>query len=257
MLLIIVFVIGYLAIALEHKLSIDKAAIALATGVLCWLVYRFGFDGDIELLNEGLIEKLGEISSILFFLLSAKTIVELIDTHRGFELITSKIRTTNPYTLLVMVSVITFVMSSILDNLTTAIVMAALIKKIMKGDEMKWLFGGFVVIAANAGGAFSPIGDVTTIMLWVGGQITSVKVISTVLLPSIVCLVVPLTLAYFPFRNYEPIRPAELEMKNDIPDNEKRLVLILGIIGLVSVPVFKTTTHLPPFMGILLSLASL
>lgn len=257
MLLIIIFIIGYAAIALEHNLRIDKAALAIATGVLCWLVYRFGFTGNIEELNEGLLEKLGEISSILFFLLCAMTIVELIDTHRGFELITAKIRTTNPYKLLVLVSAITFLLSAILDNLTTAIVMAALIRKLIKEDEMKWLFGGFVVIAANAGGAFSPIGDVTTIMLWVGGQITSAKVISTVLLPSIVCLAVPLSLAYFSFRKYQPIEAAELELTDDIPKNEQRIVLILGVLALISVPIFKTLTHLPPFMGILLSLSAL
>ena len=257
MLLILVFIIGYTAIALEHNLKIDKAALALLTGVLCWLIYRIGFTGDIEELNVGLIEKLGEISSILFFLLCAMTIVELIDTHHGFELITSKINTTNPYKLLVLVSVITFFLSAVLDNLTTAIVMAALIKKLIKEEEMKWLFGGFVVIAANAGGAFSPIGDVTTIMLWVGGQITSVNVISSVLLPSIACLAVPLTMAYFPLKKYKPIESTELEIKNNVPANEKRLVLILGILALISVPIFKTTTHLPPFMGILLSLSSL
>lgn len=257
MLLILVFIIGYTAIALEHNLKIDKAALALLTGVLCWLIYRIGFTGDIEELNVGLIEKLGEISSILFFLLCAMTIVELIDTHQGFELITSKINTTNPYKLLVLVSVITFFLSAVLDNLTTAIVMAALIKKLIKEEEMKWLFGGFVVIAANAGGAFSPIGDVTTIMLWVGGQITSVNVISSVLLPSIACLAVPLTMAYFPLKKYKPIESTELEIKNNVPANEKRLVLILGILALISVPIFKTTTHLPPFMGILLSLSSL
>ncbi len=257
MLLILVFIVGYIAIALEHKLKIDKAALALATGVLCWVIYRIGFTGPIEELNAGLIEKLGEISSILFFLLCAMTIVELIDTHRGFELITSRINTTNPYKLLVLVSVITFVLSAVLDNLTTAIVMAALIKKLIKEQEMKWLFGGFVVIAANAGGAFSPIGDVTTIMLWVGGQITSVSVVSAVLLPSLACLIVPLALAHFPFKKYKPIHGVALELKNDVPPKEKRLVLILGVLALISVPVFKTTTHLPPFMGILLSLSAL
>lgn len=257
MLLISIFVIGYLAIAFEHTLKIDKAALAIATGVLCWLVYRIGYIGDIEVLNEGLIETLGEISSILFFLLCAMTIVELIDTHRGFELLTTRIKTTSPYLLLVMLCITTFFMSAILDNLTTSIVMAALIGKIIKDKEMKWLFGGFVVIAANAGGAFSPIGDVTTIMLWVGGQITVPTVISTVLLPSIVCLAVPLALAYFPFRKHKTLEPVELKLKNDVPQSEQRLVLILGVLSLISVPIFKTSTHLPPFMGILLSLSVL
>lgn len=257
MLLITIFIIGYIAIALEHTLKIDKAALAIATGVLCWLVYRIGYTGNMELLNESLIETLGEISSILFFLLCAMTIVELIDTHRGFEILTTKIKTTSPYLLLVMLCIFTFFMSAILDNLTTAIVMATLIGKIIKDEEMRWLFGGFVVIAANAGGAFSPIGDVTTIMLWVGGQITVPAVVSTVLLPSIVCLAVPLALAYIPFKKYKALEPVELNLKNDVPPSEQKMVLILGVLSLISVPIFKTSTHLPPFMGILLSLSVL
>ena len=254
MLILTIFVIGYLCIALEHFLKIDKAATAVTTGVLCWVVFSLGYDGDMHELNEGLTFKLGEIGSILFFLLSAMTIVELIDTHKGFDIITSKIKTANPYKLLVLVSIITFLLSSILDNLTTAIVMAALIKKLIKDKEMMWLFGGFVIIAANAGGAFSPIGDVTTIMLWVGGQITSGAVISNVILPSITCLSVPLVLAYFSFRNKSFGIIAEPETESLISKNEQITILILGVIGLVSVPVFKTYTHLPPFMGILLSL---
>jgi Na+/H+ antiporter NhaD/arsenite permease-like protein len=254
MLLLIIFVLGYLCIAMEHFLKIDKAATAVTTGVLCWVIFALGYGGDMHELNEGLTLKLGEIGSILFFLLSAMTIVELIDTHRGFDIITSKIKTTDPYKLLVMVSIITFFLSSILDNLTTAIVMAALIKKLIKDKEMMWIFGGFVIIAANAGGAFSPIGDVTTIMLWIGGQITSGVVISKVILPSIICLAVPLGMAYFSFRKNNLTLTSEPEGESTISKNEQITMLIIGVLGLVSVPIFKTYTHLPPFMGILLSL---
>ncbi|MFT4521995.1 MAG: Na+/H+ antiporter NhaD/arsenite permease-like protein [Bacteroidia bacterium] len=259
MILIIIFVLGYLCIALEHVLKIDKAATAITTGVLCWVAYALGHQSDLQHINEELILKLGEISSILFFLICAMTIVELIDTYNGFEIITNRISTTSPLKLLWIVGIITFILSAILDNLTTAIVMAALLRKLIKEKDLLWIFGGFVIISANAGGAFSPIGDVTTIMLWVGGQVTTGSILTKDFVPSVVCLLVPLIMASFTLRNLKT-------MSSDLSDTatthlaskrEETLVLILGVTGLISVPVFKTFTHLPPFMGILLSLGIL
>ncbi|MFN4147838.1 MAG: sodium:proton antiporter NhaD, partial [Runella sp.] len=201
-LLILVFVVGYALIAFEHTIKIDKAASALLTGVLCWVVLLIGFNnmpafqgvaGALDthkVLHEALFEHLGEIAEILFFLLGAMTIVELIDVHDGFRTITDRINTTNKVKLLWIVSWIAFFLSACLDNLTTAIVMCALLRRIVRKQETRWILGGFIVIAANAGGAWSPIGDVTTIMLWIGGQLTTLHVIKEVLIPSLVSLLI-------------------------------------------------------------------
>lgn len=263
--LIIIFVLGYLSIALEHSLKVDKAAAAVLTGVLCWTVLMVSptFVPEaaipkVDWVDAELLEHLGEISEILFFLLGAMTIVELIDAHGGFRVITDRIRTTNRVKLLWIISILTFFLSAVLDNLTTSIVMVALLRKLLSDQEDRWLFGGMVIISANAGGAWSPIGDVTTIMLWIGGQITAVNIILEVLIPSIVCLVVPLLILSFRQRGeLKAVSLSEHGEGIDVGETQRNLVLGLGVAGLLFVPVFKNLTHLPPFMGILLSLGLL
>ena len=176
--MIVVFVLGYLAIALEHPIKIDKAASALIIGVLGWVL--FSFSGvSIDLVEKELAHHLAEIAEILFFLLGAMTIVELIDAHEGFKVITDKINTRNKVKLMWLLSGITFWFSATLDNLTTSIVLAALLPKLIKEKETLWLFAGIIILSANAGGAWSPIGDVTTIMLWIGGQVTAINIIKS------------------------------------------------------------------------------
>lgn len=265
-LLAIVFIIGYIFIAFEHPFKIDKAASAILTGVICWVILVLGQDTifskahEPNFIDESILHHLGEIAQILFFLLGAMTIVELIDTHGGFHIITSKIKTTNRIKLLWIIGVVTFLLSSVLDNLTTTIVMAALLKKLMNDREDIWFFGGIVVIAANAGGAWSPIGDVTTIMLWIGGQVTAINIIKEVFIPSLVCLTVPLIILSF-IKKGDVIRVSNMNNKvnqNEIASPfEASLILWLGVAGLLFVPVFKNVTHLPPFMGILFSLGVL
>jgi Na+/H+ antiporter NhaD/arsenite permease-like protein len=189
LLMIIVFIAGYSAIAFEHPIRINKAASALITGVLCWCIYMVQHNSPDEA-GEQLLHHLGDISSILFFLLGAMAIVELIDSHNGFDLITEKITTTSKRTLIIIVSVLTFFISALLDNLTTAIVMTSLCAKILDNKEDKLWFAGMIVIAANAGGAWSPLGDVTTTMLWIGGQVSALSIMKQLILPSTaVCLV--------------------------------------------------------------------
>ena len=264
-LLLIVFVLGYVCIALEHPLKVDKAASAILTGVLCWTVLVIGqaelFPPGAEehFLTERIVEHVGEIGEILFFLLAAMTIVELIDTHGGFGIITSRIRTTDRVRLLWILGFVTFFLSSVLDNLTTSIVMATLLRKLIGDQEDLWFFGGIVVVAANAGGAWSPIGDVTTIMLWIGGQVTAVNIILSLLLPSLACLLVPLI--FLSFTKSGTVKPPQQEEAPpghiEVAHGESSLILWLGIGALLFVPVFKNLTHLPPFMGMLLSLGVL
>lgn len=282
--IIIIFILGYLAIALEHPLRIDKAATALVLGVLCWSVFVLGIDvipdfllrelafftetnshfasEEIQpmFLESRLLHHLAEISSILFFLLGAMTIVETIDSHQGFKVITDKITTTSKVKLLWIVCILAFFLSAVLDNLTTTIVMVSLLRKLISDRQTRWYFAGFVIIAANAGGAWSPIGDVTTTMLWIKKQIPHIdSIIAHIFVPSIVALVVPLAIASFTMKGTLQ-RPEEITI-NDGSDGltkkERSTVLILGIVGLLFVPVFKTITHLPPFMGMMFSLAIL
>jgi NhaD family Na+/H+ antiporter len=256
--IIVVFVLGYLCIALENFLKINKAALALVTGVLCWTLYIIS-SNEKEQVSSELIEHLGNLSQILFFLLGAMTIVELIDAHDGFEIITRRITTKSKRKLIWIVCLIAFFLSSVLDNLTTTIVMISLVRKLMTAKEDRLVFSGAIIIAANAGGAWSPIGDVTTTMLWIGGQITALNIIVKLFLPSIVCLLVPVLILQFMLKG---------EVQPFIDDNEngadevlferhKSIVFWTGLIILLLVPVFKTITHLPPFMGILLGLGVL
>jgi Na+/H+ antiporter NhaD/arsenite permease-like protein len=255
-LMIIVFVVGYAAIALEHPIKIDKAASALITGVLVWTLFVFT-GADSHFIEEELLHHLSEISSILFFLLGAMTIVELIDAHEGFAIITDKITTTKKVKLLWIISVLTFFFSAALDNLTTSIVMISLLRKLIGDKYDRWFFAGIVVVAANAGGAWSPIGDVTTTMLWIGGQLTTATIISTLFIPSLVAMVVPLLVLTFTLKGNvaRPVTKEGLEHYiNPTTAFERNLIFFLGLAGLLFVPIFKTVTHLPPFMGMMLSL---
>ena len=257
-LMIVIFVLGYLAIALEHPIKVDKAASALITGVLVWTLFVIS-GADQHFIEEQLLHHLSEISSILFFLLGAMTIVELVDAHEGFSIITDKITTKNRVKLLWIVSVLTFFFSAALDNLTTTIVMVSLLRKLIDDKFERWFFAGIVVVAANAGGAWSPIGDVTTTMLWIGGQLTTMTIIKTLIVPSIVAMLVPLTVLSFTMKG-EIVRPVEVGNEDDSDPTtpfERNLIFFLGVAGLLFVPVFKTLTHLPPFMGMMLSLGVL
>jgi len=263
---IVIFVIGYLLIALEHPVRINKSASAILTGVICWTLYALFVPESIEHIGEQLSEHLSGIAGILFFLMGAMTIVELVDAYQGFSVITDRITTKNPKTLLWVVCWVTFFLSALLDNLTTSIVMVSLVRKLVPNKNMRLFFSGMIVIAANAGGAWSPIGDVTTTMLWIGGQITSVNIIKTLLLPSIVCMVIPLIYLQFTLKgelghagshdhNKDESHPHGGHPHKKVKGS--KLMLFLGIAGLISVPVFKTVTHLPPFLGMLLALGVL
>ena len=257
MLVNIVFIVGYLAIVLEHPLRINKTASALITGVLCWVVYIFS-KGDQALVSSQLLEHLGEIAAILFFLLSAMAIVELIDAHDGFDVITTRINTTSEKKLLWIVCFLTFFMSAVLDNLTSTIIMVSLLRKLVSLPRRRMLYAGMVIIAANAGGAWSPIGDVTTTMLWIGGQITALNIILKLFLPSLVCMLVPLIILSFKMKGRaEPVRQEMNAQKGTTDPFEQKLVLLIGMGAMLFVPVFKTITGLPPFMGILFSLGIL
>jgi Na+/H+ antiporter NhaD/arsenite permease-like protein len=256
-LLIAIFVLGYAAIVFEHNLKIDKAAAALVTGVLCWTVYIIG-GADIHHAEHLLLEHVSEIAGILFFLLGAMTIVELVDAHEGFSVITSRLKTKNPVVLLWSVALLTFFLSAVLDNLTTSIVMISLLRKLVKEQNMRWTFAGIVVIAANAGGAWSPIGDVTTTMLWIGQQITAGEIVGGVFFTSLVSMLIPVTLLSFTLKGTLERPESTGELNNQfVTDGERKLVLVAGVAGLLFVPVFKTVTHLPPFMGMMFSLGVL
>lgn len=252
-LLIVVFIAGYLAIALEHPLHINKAASAILTAVLCWTIYIVS-TGDAEVINHELAEHFSDISGILFFLLGAMTIVELVDSHQGFTIITDLVKTDKKKKILWIISIITFFLSAVLDNLTTAIVMTSLSRKLISDRNDRMLVLGMIVIAANAGGAWSPIGDVTTTMLWIGGQITAANIVIKLIIPSLLCLLVPLIMISFRIRGTEDHQLRNYNTGNNENRTEKKIVFATGIGALLFVPVFKTITHLPPYMGILFGL---
>ncbi len=256
MLIIAIFIIGYLAIVFEHGLKLNKAASALLTGVLCWTVYIS--TGETEAVNDQLLHHLGSLSGILFFLLGAMTVVELIDAHDGFEIITSRITTLNRKKLLLIVGLLSFVLSALLDNLTTAIVMVSLIRKLVSDTEDRMYYSGLVIVAANAGGAWSPIGDVTTTMLWVDGQITSGNIIVALIIPSLVCLVIPMLWMSFRMKG-NLSRPAVLpgERRTSTTAFERNVVFFTGPGVMLFFTVFKYVTHHPPVMGLQLGLAVL
>lgn len=251
-LMIIIFVLGYAAIALEHPLKINKSATALLLAAIIWAVYALLGPG---ISSENLIEHLGDTSEILFFLLGAMTIVEIVDKHDGFSIITNKITTTNKRKLLWIIGILTFFMSAVLDNLTTSIVMCALLRKLIADQKTRWFFCGMVILGANAGGAWSPIGDVTTIMLWIGGQITAGKIIMETFIPALVSIVVPLIAISMTMKG-DVERPEHVEEGGvyKVSHKQSLLTLIMGVGLLLFVPVFKTITHLPPYLGVLFGL---
>jgi len=255
--LLSIFGVGYAAIAFENTIKINKTAIALITGVLCWVAYILSVP-DKAAVDIALIEHLGDVSSILFFLLGAMTIIELVDAHDGFDIITDFITQTNKRYLIWIVGFLTFFLSSVLDNLTTTIVMVALLRKLIKNHDDRLLFVGIVVIAANAGGAWTAIGDVTTTMLWIGGQISTFSIMYKLILPSLACLIIPLVAVSFQLHGkVERIAKTKSANAGVLTKKQQKFVLGLGILALIMVPVFKTFTHLPPFMGMMLGLGLL
>jgi len=288
-LMLVVFILGYIAIAMEGPLKVNKAASALFLGVIIWVIYIYGLPNVLELgyspswlhflksseladfkskypdagligqmkyfvTTHEVIDHLGTLSEILFFLLGAMTIVETVDQHEGFRVITDKIKTTNKVKLLWILATITFFLSGVLDNMTTTIVMIALLRKLIDDKKTRWFFASIIVIAANAGGAFTPIGDVTTIMLWIGGQITAIDIMGMVFLPSVISLVIPLAIISLYIKG-EVQKPENTADEASHEKGIRFLMLAMGIGGLIFVPIFKELTDLPPYMGMLLSLS--
>ena len=256
--LILVFVLAYAAIALEHPLRVNKTATALVAAGVLWTLYALAAAGGHGVGHE-LGESLMGTAQIVFFLMGAMTIVEVVDAHNGFEVLTSRVRTSSLSTLAWLVGLVTFFLSAVLDNLTTTIVMVSLMRKLLQRREDRLLFAGFIIIAANAGGAWTPIGDVTTTMLWIGGQITALEIMKGLFVPSMVSLLVPLAAVAWPLRG-QPVQSPEridTEGSGGTTAFERKLMFFLGLGILMAVPVFKAATGLPPFMGILLGLGLL
>ncbi len=259
--MIILFLVGYLMIALEHPLKINKAGTALLLGTILWVMYsRLA---PLPTIEQELLHSVGEIAETLIFLIGAMITVELIDSHGGFTFITRYITTTDKRKLLLAIATITFFLSAVLDNLTTSIVMIMLLRKLVGNYKERWVFGSIIIIAANSGGAWSPIGDVTTIMLWVRGNISTSATIPNLILPSIVSALVPVLFAMrFLHGKVTPPRVIAGGDENNallekLLPKTKLSILILGLFCLLFVPIFKTITHLPPFMGILLGVGVL
>lgn len=257
--IILVFLLGYTAIIFEHSIKINKAASALMTGVLCWTLHALS-GIDAQTVEHQLIKTFAEAAQILFFLLGAMALVEVVDAHDGFDVLVSRVKTRKKLPLLWIIGLVSFFLSAVLDNLTTTIVMISFIRKLVNEREERLLLAGIIVIAANAGGAWSPIGDVTTTMLWIGGQVTTSSLLSHVFLPSLACLVVPLLLVMRQFKgSLTPIEIKEdpsVSKAENVSERHKTIVFLVGLGGLIFVPIFKTITHLPPFMGMLLSLGA-
>jgi Na+/H+ antiporter NhaD/arsenite permease-like protein len=256
--LIVVFVITYAAIAFEHPLAINKSASALVGAGLLWTIYAMGH-GEAGAIAHELGETLTGTAQIVFFLMGAMTIVEVVDAHNGFEVITQRIRTQSLSRLLWLVGIVAFFLSAVLDNLTTTIVMVSLMRKLLARHEDRLFFAGIIVIAANAGGAWTPIGDVTTTMLWIGGQISSLATMRDLFLASAVALLVPLAITARVLRGRSVEAPAHIDIDHGLRTTalERNLMFCLGLGCLIAVPVFKTVTGLPPFLGILFGLGLL
>ena len=274
--IIVVFVLGYLAITLEHNLKLDKLIPALAMMAICWAIVALGIDSfsnwfdssnhglvegfaamdhesKMHLAEETLLHHLGKTAEILVFLLGAMTIVEIIDYFDGFSTIKSYVKTNSKKKILWIFSILAFILSAIIDNLTATIVLVSILQKIVKNREDRIWFAGLIIIAANAGGAFSPIGDVTTTMLWIGGKVSTGKLFIYLFIPSLLCMVVPSFIASF-----LPAFKGEIDMdvqEETKPGKYSAMMLYLGLAAIVFVPIFKTVTHLPPYVGMMLSLA--
>ena len=254
LLVVVVFILGYFGITLEHSIKINKAATGLLTAVICWSIIVLS-DPDKSVVISELSHHLSSIGEIIFFLLGAMTIVELIDAHDGFEKITEKIKSTNKTKLIWTIAIVTFFLSAVLDNLTTTIVMISILSKLIHDQKTKWLLLGLVIISSNAGGAWSPIGDVTTTMLWIGGQITPLNIVKQTFLPSLICMILPTLIINYSIKGNIELKP-QVDTNQNFTTNsfERNLVFYMGICGLLFVPVFKTVTHLPPYMGMFFSL---
>ncbi len=254
--MIVIFVIGYLLIALEHPLHINKATFALLTCGIMWSIYAMF--GDNPEIHHGIVMQLGDTCEIVVFLIGAMTIVEIIDRYGGFSFITENIHARSKRHLLWILCILSFVMSAVLDNMTTTIIMVMMLRRLLSDQKERWLFAGLIVIAANAGGAFSPIGDVTTIMLWMDEKVSSVGLIINLLIPSIAAMVIPVFIAQYFIKEGKMQTITTMADKNpglhERHPHLSKAMLIIGISGLLFVPVFKTITGLPPFMGIMLSL---
>ena len=255
-LLVAVFVVTYAAIAFEEPLKVNKSAAALIGAGLLWTLWALGGSGHSA--GEQLSETLVGTAEIAFFLMGAMTVVEVIDTHAGFEVVTRQIRARSLVTLVWIVCAVTFVLSAILDNLTTTIVMVALVRQLVAPREDRLYLAGLVVIAANAGGAWSPMGDVTTTMLWIGGQVTASAIVTKLILPSLINLAAPLAVVSWVLRGRTVVPPERAAAKVGGPSTfERNMVFGLGLGVLLAVPAFKAITHLPPWLGILLGLGVL
>lgn len=274
--IIVIFIIGYLSITLEHPLKLDKTVPALIMAALIWAVLAIGFhSGWFEVIDtyenafnflkggeeaehgfeNTLLHHLGKTAEILIFLIGAMTIVEIIDLHRGFEVLKGAVKTKSKKKLLWIIGILAFILSAIIDNLTATIVLVTLLRKLISNREERLWYAAMVVIAANAGGAWSPIGDVTTTMLWIAKNVTAMGLIEYVVIPSIICFIIPFVIAM-----YLPAFKGEIKVDETTTDEEagrllsSKTMLFLGLGMIVSVPVFKTVTHLPPYIGMMLAL---
>lgn len=251
--MILIFVLGYVCIALEHRLKVDKAAVALLMCGAIWTVFSI-FGHNVEIQSE-LIEHLGDTCEILVFLIGAMTIVDLIDSHGGFSVITDHITTRNKRKLMWLIAFITFFMSAVLDNMTTTIIMVMLLRRLINNKRERWVFASVIVIAANCGGAWSPIGDVTTIMLWMRGNVTSMALMSSLFLPCLVSMVIPTAIAVRYLKVDRPVAAAAAErLPMGVGPRLSHFILVVGVLSLLSVPVFKSITGLPPYMGMMVAL---
>ncbi|ATV53764.1 sodium:proton antiporter NhaD [Prevotella intermedia] len=274
--IVIVFVLGYALIATESLVKIDKAAIALLMFVFCWTLYMFDpapfvqlmhagnaseWTGNItEFVNKVIIEHLGDTATTLFFLMGAMTIVEIVDQNGGFNWVKNVMRTKSKRALLWRIACMTFILSAILDNLTTSIVMIMILRKLISNKEDRMVYAALVIISANSGGAFSPIGDVTTIMLWNAGTITAAGVISEIFIPSVVSMVIPAFIMQYMLKGELAIAAqseTETTELGEFGSKQRKTVFVVGVGGLCFVPIFKSITHLPPFVGIMLVLGVL
>lgn len=255
LLILIVFAIGYTAIILEYSIKINKTASALLIAVLCWTIHICMDSIPVAEDLKELSHHIGEISQIIFFLLGAMTLVEVIDSHRGFKIITDRIGTSSKRKMLWVIALVTFGLSAILDNLTTTILMVSLLRKLIPEFRERFFLCVVVVIAANSGGAWTPIGDVTTTLLWINGQLSTLSVMKALFLPSVVSLLIPL--AWYTWRNKGRFTIKKQSAKELAVQPGGRLISLIGVSGFIFVPIFKALTGLPPFMGVLLALAVL
>ena len=264
-LIIALFVLGYLCIALESVLEINKAAIALLMCVGCWTLLMVGVQGFFPEVADGvgyvssrIQHHLGDAGETLFFLMGAMTIVEIVDSNGGFNFVRDAIKTRSKRKLMWRVAFMTFFLSAILDNLTTSIVMIMVLRKLVRSREERLIYAGLIIIAANSGGAFSPIGDVTTIMLWIKGVITTQGVLTEIFIPSLVSMVIPALILSLSLKGkFDKEQNLKVNEVSAFTKNQRKIIFALGVGGLIFVPVFKTLTHMPPFMGILLVLGVL